>query len=154
MTVVLPTRNEVAALAGGNQRMIRWFEDVTRFASPTGLADAQAFLRGDGAWVDPFPNGQLRARVTFNGSGTVAIQSAGNVASITDLGVGNYRINFATSLVDTAYTAVANCSQTGGAAVTQWVRLGPRTTTSLEIFVLDQTGTARDSDSVNVAVFR
>lgn len=138
MTVVLPTRNEVAAIAGGNQRMIRWFEDVT------------ALVRADAI----FPAGRLVARVTFDGSGTVAILSAGNVASITDLGVGNYRANFAEPQADTAYTAVANCSGTGGAAVTQWVRIVAKTTGYVEVVVLDQTGTARDSDNVNVAVFR
>ena len=35
-----------------------------------------------------------RAWVTFDGTGTPAIGGSGNVSSITDLGVGNYRITF------------------------------------------------------------
>ena len=46
-----------------------------------------------------------RAWVNFNGSGTVAIRASGNVSSITDLGVGNYRVNFTTAMVDANYSA-------------------------------------------------
>jgi hypothetical protein len=44
-----------------------------------------------------------RAWVNFNGTGTVAIRTSGNVSSITDNGVGSYTINFAASLVDANY---------------------------------------------------
>ena len=46
-----------------------------------------------------------RAWVNFNGTGTVAIRSSGNVSSITDIGVGQYRINFTTAMTDTNYVA-------------------------------------------------
>lgn len=49
-------------------------------------------------------NGWLcRAFVNFNGTGTVAIRSSGNVSSITDNGTGDYTINFATNLPDADY---------------------------------------------------
>lgn len=58
-----------------------------------------------------------RAWVNFNGTGTVTIRDSGNVSSITDNGVGNYRVNFTTSMPDTSYsissgynTAVSNVS--------------------------------------------
>jgi hypothetical protein len=41
---------------------------------------------------------KCRAWVNFNGTGTVAIRASNNVSSITDLGVGLYQINFATSM--------------------------------------------------------
>ena len=44
-----------------------------------------------------------RAWVNFNGTGTVAIRASGNVSSITDNGVGDYTINFATDLEDANY---------------------------------------------------
>lgn len=44
-----------------------------------------------------------RAWVNFNGTGTVAINASGNVSSITDNGVGDYTINFATAMPDAAY---------------------------------------------------
>ena len=50
--------------------------------------------------------GTLKAWVNFNGQGTVAIRASGNVSSITDLGVGNYRANFTTAIQDANYSAV------------------------------------------------
>ena len=44
-----------------------------------------------------------RAWVNFNGTGTVAIRSSGNVSSITDNGVGDYTVNFTTALPDANY---------------------------------------------------
>lgn len=43
------------------------------------------------------------AWVNFNGTGTVAIRSQNNVASITDLGVGYYFINFAVPMDNVNY---------------------------------------------------
>ena len=45
-----------------------------------------------------------RAWVNFNGTGTVAIRASGNVSSITDNGVGDYTINFATAMPDANYS--------------------------------------------------
>ena len=44
-----------------------------------------------------------RAWVNFNGTGTIAIRASGNVSSITDHGVGDYSINYTTSMPDTNY---------------------------------------------------
>jgi hypothetical protein len=52
------------------------------------------------------PHYSCRAWVNFNGTGTVAIRASGNVSSITDNGTGDYTINFATAMPDTAYTPV------------------------------------------------
>jgi hypothetical protein len=55
-------------------------------------------------------SGLCKAWVNFNGTGTVAIRASYNVSSITDNGVGDYTVNFATALVDANYSAVV----TGG----------------------------------------
>lgn len=47
-----------------------------------------------------------RAWVNFNGTGTVAIRAAGNVSSITDNGVGDWTINFASPMPDANFCAV------------------------------------------------
>lgn len=47
-----------------------------------------------------------RAWVNFNGTGTVAIRTSGNVSSITDGGVGTYTVNFTTAMPDTNYSVV------------------------------------------------
>lgn len=52
------------------------------------------------------------AWVNFNGTGTPAIRDSFNVSSISDLGVGNFGVNFTNSLANTSYGAVANYSLT------------------------------------------
>jgi hypothetical protein len=45
-----------------------------------------------------------RAWVNFNGTGVVAINSSGNVSSITDNGTGDYTVNFTTAMPDANYS--------------------------------------------------
>jgi len=47
---------------------------------------------------------ECRAWVNFNGTGTVAINAAGNVGSITDNGIGDYTINFTNAMPDANYS--------------------------------------------------
>lgn len=49
-----------------------------------------------------------KAWVNFNGTGTVAIRASGNVSSITDVGTGQYTVNFANALSTANYSAVAS----------------------------------------------
>lgn len=54
-----------------------------------------------------------RAWVNFNGTGTVAIRAAGNVSSITDVGAGNYYINFSTPMPHANYAVVYTADASG-----------------------------------------
>lgn len=54
-----------------------------------------------------------RAWVFFEGTGTVSIYKSGNVSSITDNGVGNFTINFATAMYDSNYVSAALFTNTG-----------------------------------------
>ena len=56
-----------------------------------------------------------RAWVNFNGTGTIAIRASGNVSSITDGGVGIYRVNFTNSMPDVNYSTTASAA--GGGTV-------------------------------------
>jgi hypothetical protein len=58
--------------------------------------------------VDTVVNGTAKAWVNFNGTGTVAIRRAFNVSSISDVGVGQYRINFTSAMIDTNYAVMSN----------------------------------------------
>jgi hypothetical protein len=49
-----------------------------------------------------------RAWVNFNGTGTVAIRSSGNITSITDNNTGDYTVNFATAMPDASYATVGS----------------------------------------------
>jgi hypothetical protein len=57
------------------------------------------------------PSYRARAWVNFNGQGTVAIRSSGNVSSITDRGTGRYSVNFSTAMPDNGYSTVASASK-------------------------------------------
>jgi hypothetical protein len=103
------------------------------------------------------PTYACRAWVNFNGTGTVAIRASGNVSSITDNGVGDYTVNFATAMLDAnyAFTCTAEQASTGGAGA--WMTVvnysGSRTTTALRIATLN-VSTYADSPTVSVAIFR
>jgi hypothetical protein len=107
-----------------------------------------------------------RAWVNFNGTGAVAIRSAFNVSSITDNGVGDYTVNFATPMTDANYSVVAACTQRGGGgspAVNVSVGFGSTasnntdgtySTTGVQIFSQGSNGGVVDRNTVTVAVFR
>ena len=52
-----------------------------------------------------------KAWVNFNGIGTIQIRAAYNISTITDFGVGSYRMNFTTPMSDTNYSAVLTAWQ-------------------------------------------
>ena len=85
----------------------------------TGTKNSTTFLRGDNTFNAPSvaslstasgsaPSYSARSWVNFNGTGTVAIRDSGNVSSITDQGVGNYTVNFATNMPDVNYASVCS----------------------------------------------
>jgi hypothetical protein len=86
-----------------------------------------------------------RAWVNFNGTGTVSIRASGNVSSITDNGVGNYRVNFATAMPDANY-CVTYMNEIG--------RAGLYTTTTFQFQSLNDAGSGTDVSAANVAIFR
>ena len=45
-----------------------------------------------------------QAWVNFNGTGTVSIRDSHNVSSITDIGVGDYNVNFSNNMANTKFT--------------------------------------------------
>jgi hypothetical protein len=75
----------------------------------SGNINFNGWLNDDGS-----ENYKCRAWVNFDGTGTVAIRSSGNVSSITDNGTGNYTINFATALPDANYAVTAQGDYTLG----------------------------------------
>lgn len=68
------------------------------------IADANVVAsKLSGAQSGAAPIFGIRAWVTFNGTGTVAIVGSGNVSSITDNGTGDYTVNFTTALPNANY---------------------------------------------------
>lgn len=107
-----------------------------------------------------------RAWVNFNGTGTVAIRTSGNVSSITDNSAGNYTVNFSSALTDANYTIAGTASRSGttaqaGAGVTLTANdvQTARTSSACRIVLLVNAGdgafdAAVDSAQTNVAIFR
>lgn len=68
-----------------------------------------------------------KAWVNFNGQGTVAIRSDGNVSSITDYGTGHYGMNFSNAMIDTNFGDFGFGHQdSGGGVGSTWVANGAR----------------------------
>ena len=99
----------------------------------------------------------IAAWVKFKGTGTVAINASDNITSITDLGVGKYRINFTTAFIDTDYIMLSTGSKNSGQTNPRAILFDPdtaRTTTSCTILTEIETGENRDLDEVNCAFLR
>lgn len=95
--------------------------------------------------------GAIRAFVSFNGTGVVAIIAQANVASITDLGTGAYRINFTNPLPSANYIVLGN-SRNNGAGRTD-VDVSNKLTTSFEVTItLSGSNTVVDTTPIDLMV--
>lgn len=102
------------------------------------------------------PSYSARAWVNFNGTGTVAIRASGNVSSITDNGIGDYTVNFATAMPDANYSVVTSGRIQGGVFM-GWsgaLSAATQTTTSSRIGAGQLNSSAVDSEIISVAIFR
>ena len=90
----------------------------------------------------------IKARINFNGTGTISINEQYNVSSITDNGTGDYTINFATPFGSSNYSIVGSNSQS--AAGTLIVTFYDQTSSSVKLHLGDVNGTASDSLIVSV----
>jgi hypothetical protein len=100
-----------------------------------------------------------RAWVNFNGTGAVAIRASGNVSSITDRGVGLYRVNFTTAMSDANYCVQATAQPNGYSGAYAGAG-GPNSAgdslnssyAAIEVRAYDNNAT--DSNEIYVAIFR
>jgi hypothetical protein len=100
--------------------------------------------------------GSAKAWVNFNGTGTPAIRGSFNVSSITDLGTGQYTVNFTTAMPNANYSAV-----TGGSYLNDslnrrnfLVETQSFATSSVRIYATDATsGGGLDMVIISVAIF-
>jgi hypothetical protein len=135
------------------------FWQTTGNGTATALCDINAngnfaFNSGYGSAATAYG---CRAWVNFNGTGTVAIRASGNVSSITDVGVGYYRVNFTTAMPDVNYTILNNASDDATAATiscTSGTWGGTSQTTTSAIIFVGVTGAGNDRTYVGVSIFR
>jgi hypothetical protein len=90
--------------------------------------------------------------VNFNGTGVVAIRASSNVSSITDVGVGSYRVNFSTQMPDTNYCALGLTQWAGGPYIV--AHNSGYLTSSFDLITGATAGSGADLSIVNVVVFR
>lgn len=139
--VELATSAEAAALT-----------DSARALTPSVLAaGVAAALTASGS----APIYASRAWVNFNGSGTVEIRASGNVSSITDHGVGDYTVNFATAMPDANY-AVTVAGKPGDSTLREVQVFLPFSLTagSFRLHVNNGSGTASDDTLIFACVMR
>jgi hypothetical protein len=103
------------------------------------------------------PSYSARAWVNFDGTGTVAIRSSGNVSSITDTALALYTVNFSTAMPDANYSIVGMVS-TDTVSIAVMCIDGTNsviTAASAQIVVAQTTnGLGVDRSYVGVAIFR
>lgn len=102
-----------------------------------------------------------RAWVNFNGTGTLAIRSSGNVTSVTDNGTGKFTVNFTTNMPDVNYCVQATTSKLLGNEDSVTVGYvsndNPPTVSAVQIYVTETnyvTSFMSDPEWGNVAIFR
>jgi len=95
------------------------------------------------------------AWVNFNGTGTVAIRDSFNVSGITDNGVGEYTITFATAMANANYTlaSAAGRNATEAGIVSQPQFSTPPLTTACRVHTGYADGTSYDFTFVGVIFF-
>lgn len=103
-----------------------------------------------------------RAWVNFNGTGTVAIRSSGNVSSITDNGAGWFSVNFTTAMTDANYgVALSSSYANNGGNIVQYLNvnngggeIAPTTSKVDMTFINVSNNNVADPKYVYVAIFR
>lgn len=111
----------------------------------TGGQSGSAPLYGARAWCNA--DGTL--------AGTNAPRAGGNVASVTRNAVGDYTITFTTAMPDTNYAVVGVSNGFSVVEDNNAIRTAARTTTSVQIRVLNGIATAYvDTASLQVVIFR
>ena len=152
----LESTDQALAGAGGTMnRQAQALLNRTKFLADTKLntADFKTQINASG----DAPIYACRAWVNFNGTGTVAIRASGNVSSITDNGVGLYRVNFTTAMQDVNYSAVANYNYTNTAVVTENegnASCSNYLTTGVNLTVMNAWAVAQDAVCISVSIIR
>ncbi|MGF7008122.1 hypothetical protein [Aminobacter sp. BE322] len=96
--------------------------------------------------------GIAKARVRFNGTGTVAITDSYNVTSITDNATGDYTANLSITMANANFSAVGS-GGTDGSGNGRWIAINSVTTTTVRVGTYSSSSTQNDANFVSIAVF-
>lgn len=96
-----------------------------------------------------------KAWISFVGTGTISVRDSYNVASILDLGVGNYSVTFTSAMADGNYPAVL--SVRGSSTSVSFGSVSPSVSPTSSVLTIvsanASTLTLVDVDIMNVTVF-
>lgn len=147
----LPTATEAAIGAAeiATQIETNAATDDTRFVTPKKLF---AGLRNHLNVTGIAPMFACRAWVNFNGVGVVAINSSGNVSSITDLGVGNYQANLTVAMPHANYATPANVGMVANGTAGGFINIYDKTTTAFKILIYNYAAVVQDPIEINFGV--
>lgn len=154
MLVLAPNGTEIAQIAANTTgastwRRVRTGGSWTAWVQMTDSGNIASMLNASGSAPIYAP----RAWVTFNAStGTPTILASGNVSSITDNGVGNFKINFTTAMADANFAVCGASSEGVAGSHTGWdvtARLAGSVTITVGVGT-----TEYDTDYVSVIVLR
>lgn len=158
--VTVGANNTVLAAASGQASGVAWTDPNTLISAASDIVAGKIEIAtqaeqetGTDTTLAVTPGRQkfhpsaAKAWVHFNGTGTVAVLSSYNVASITDGGVGAYTVNLTTAFSATNQTAVASCFLSGAALIARVISVGTST-----IGISTVTSATTDTDASYVAV--
>jgi hypothetical protein len=83
---------------------------VDNLTGKTSAGDITVTSEG-GAATQSLQQGLAKAWVLFQGTGTVAIDDSHNTASISDVGTGQYTVNFSASMNNAFYAGIGSAKQ-------------------------------------------
>ena len=136
---------------GGNDGITNFQQNGTTQASITAAGLFQ-FNSGYGSVATAYG---CRAWVNFDGTGTVAIRSSGNVTSITDNGTGDYTVNFTTAMPAANYSIIGSTIGSDNGATFVDSRGTNLATGSARCGTFSSaTGALGDRNFISIAVFR
>lgn len=93
-----------------------------------------------------------RAWVNFNGTGTISITGSGNISSLADIGVGDYRVNLSNAMPDSTYSCQGMAGNTGSPS--GYAEGGPNGTGQVYVYTLNRSGSLADFNQVQFAIIR
>ena len=138
-------------------------QSYLRFTTGSGFTEAMRIdssgnLRFNSGYGSVATAYGCRAWVNFNGTGTVAIRASANVSSVTDLGTGQYRVNFTNAMPDANYAPAISWSY-GEFTVTTSSTAGntdtpSQTTTSCNLTTGRYGSAGVDMQVITLSIFR
>jgi hypothetical protein len=121
---------------------------------------ANTLLHSDGTTTNPpaipaLDKRMAKAWVNFIGQGTVAINSAYNVSSITDNGTGDYTLNFTVNMANVNYSmaGMAGANNTSLRSVGQAFSVTAPTVSAVRLQVAIVDASLADAQRVHAVIF-